>query len=123
MKIKKACFLTENEIETFITANVLHAIDKKLLSEDFDSIEFKVTTEPNRFIVSLSTKQTPEEKLSGCVPAHLAGCDIPKTAEDYKCHLRHMMGATMKILDDLSKLHPKEEKPPVLTVIKGGLNG
>lgn len=119
MKIKEECFLTKDEIRVFITANVLHAIDRKLVSEDFADIDFNVEEKPDKFIVSLISAHVPE----GACKEYMAGCDIPKTAESYQCHLRMMMGAAMVILEDLFKRHPKDPKAPVLHVIKGGLDG
>ena len=120
-KINENCYLKPEEVRTFIRANTLHAIDKELLKIEWEKIEILVSIEQDRrrFLVSVVEKLEEESKEQ---PKELANCLFPIVAASEEDHLRMMMGATMKILDDLKHKELSTEKP-VLHVIKGGLNG
>ena len=118
-KINEHSYLTAKEIEIFIKANILHAIDKELLSLKWDENVISVVEEKDkrRFVVSVTTKFEKEDWDAGKNPEEKAGCMFPTVAASFEDHLRMMMGATMKVLDDLKT---REDKKPVLHLVKGG---
>lgn len=110
MTNEKKNFLTENAIETFILANVLHAIDHDLLKCDFKDVEIRVVVTPveqdkDRYAISLSLK---DKKL---ITFYVAG-ETESRADQY----RQLMGGTMAVLDAL--LGEAEKNKPVLKIVK-----
>ena len=110
--------LTKEQIEFFVKANVLHAIDKELIHFKWDEIDIYVEESDAFFYCIVSDKR--EDKDDGRVAAQHAYEKMPANAASIEDHMRMMMGLTMMVLSDLKEAHPADR--PVLSVIKGGLD-
>lgn len=107
--MKKIEKLTERDFEVFVKANILNAIDSKLLNINFEDLnfDFKIDEEKSRMHIMVLRK----DEIIACAEGYIN----PKHSEANK--LRVLMGATMMVFDQM-----KENLKPVLKVIKGGLN-
>jgi hypothetical protein len=110
-------YLTTEKIKFFLEANLLHAVDNKLLNFDYNDSTISVAEgisdkgKVYSIEVSTGTVRSKDFKL-------LTTAEFPFEAAHEQDHLRMMMGMTMVVMTELKKL----EEKPVLTIVKGGKN-
>lgn len=105
----KINYLSNDIIKTFIEANILNAIDGKLLKTKFDHLrlEIKSPFQTTKYCIKVFKEKDKDFKLQVTIPLYCSS---------YQNQLRYMMGATLKILDVLASSEPKKES--VLRVVR-----
>lgn len=108
-------YLNTEKIKFFLSANLLHAVDNKLLNFDYNkatiSVAEGVSDKGKVYMVEVSTGNIIDKDFK-----LLTSAEIPAEAAHEQDHMRMVMGMTMLVLSELKNL----EKKPVLTVVKGG---
>lgn len=108
-----------DSVKNFIEASVLNAIDNKLLNFDFERLKFDVIKnigrDSNGLDVEIYKARISYLAEVGKEKGFNVALAAPVT-EDKKEALRHMVGVTVELLNELKKHSSK----PVLTVIEGG---
>lgn len=105
----KQNYINDDFIKKFVEANILNTVDGKLIKTKFDKIKVEVKS-PYRVIQYCITvlKDTDKDfKLKVTVPLY---------SSSYANQLRYLMGATMKILEELSLAETKQES--IIQVVK-----
>lgn len=107
--------ISEEELITFVSANILCAIDNKLLNFDFDTLHLSAEYDikDTRYWLKIEEEHKDEVKTLGSLGVPL------KSIETEKDRLRVLIETAGVIIEILKKMHPQ----PVLHVIKGGLDG
>lgn len=103
----KKNFLTVDGIKLFMLANILHAIDHKLLNLSFSDIEIDVDTEyeGNKYVIKVEHKDK-----------ELGTLFFPLEASNVEDQYRAMMGSAMSALELLSVF--AQQQKPVLKIVK-----
>lgn len=98
----KLNYLSNDIIKTFVEANILNAIDGKLLKTKLHllKIEVKSPYKIAQYCIKVTKEKDKEFKIQETIPLYCS---------TYPNQLRYMMGATMKILDALANSEPKKE--------------
>lgn len=111
MKLK----ITEEELITFVSANILCAIDGELLNFDFDKLNFSADYDARdkRYWLKLTETKGDDEKVLGSLGVPLGNVETERD----RLHL--LIETAGVLLEILKNMNPK----PVLHVIKGGLDG
>lgn len=90
---EKKEFISGDAIATFIYANILHAVDNKLLDLDIDQISVtaeKLEVDKDKLRITLTSTCKDKE--------HTDLFFMPYLWEDKNDHYRSMMGVTMQVL-------------------------
>lgn len=106
--------ISEEELITFVSANILCAIDNKLLNFDFDTLHFSAEYDfkETRYWLKIEEEHNDKVKTIGSLGIPL------KSIETEKDRLRVLIDTAGVIIELLKKVHPQ----PILHVIKGGLD-
>lgn len=106
--IEENCFLVMDYAKYFIAANVLNAIDNKILNFDFDKLKFEAKIVEDEF-KKFEIRAFEDGKEVGF-------CAIPYYAKTNEDHARMLMGGTMMFLQNMKAMECK----PNLKIINGG---
>lgn len=109
MENAKINYLSDEIIKIFIEANILNTVDSKLLKTKFRHLRLEVKSpyKNTQYCVKVFKETDKEFKFHATIPMYCSS---------YENQLRHMMGATMKILDALAASEPKKES--VIRVVR-----
>lgn len=90
-------YLEKNEIDIFVNANILNAIDNKLLNYDLKELNIRILDDwkTRKFIIVTSQEKVKPVTFS-------------LDANSFEEHLRALMGATMMLMDYLKKAEDKQ---------------
>ena len=108
-----------DSVKNFIEASVLNAIDNDLLSFDFNRLKFDVIKDVGRDSNGLDVEIYKARISYLAEIGKEKGFNVAFAApitEDRKEALRHMVGITVELLNEIKNYSLK----PVLTVIEGG---
>ncbi len=109
-KTTETGYLTQEAVEIFMKANILHSIDRGLLKIKWKDVDVKLLSGDTYIYVDLIVKKV------GKKDGFITRFEFRNSTDPDKA-MRAMMGVAMQVLDTLNH-YDHDEKTPIIRVVK-----